>query len=53
MGAGVVGLTALLDIRIRVGGEVVHAELVRQNLKTVWVRLADGHIVKRRKRDLL
>lgn len=28
---------------------VVDAEVVKVNKKTVWVRLADGHVIKRHK----
>jgi len=32
---------------------VVRAELIKENAKTVWVKLMDGHIIKRKKaRDL-
>lgn len=43
-----------LKIKVRVGGQVVDAELMSTNKKTVWVKLPDGEIVKRNKeRDLL
>jgi len=43
------------DGMIRRGGRLVQeADTVRANKKTVWVRLEDGRVVKRRKdRDLL
>ena len=43
------------DGMIRKGGRLVQeGDVVKMNAKTVWVRLEDGHIVKRRKdRDLL
>lgn len=37
-------------IMVRVGGKNVEAQLVSTNKKTVWVKLADGNIIKRKKR---
>lgn len=34
---------------IKLSGRIFNAELVRENIKTIWVRLADGNIIKRHK----
>lgn len=37
------------QVRIRLSGQIVSAELLTENPKTIWVRLFDGHIIKRHK----
>jgi hypothetical protein len=40
-------------VEIKMGnGKIVSAELVRENSKTIWVKLPDGHTVKKHKRDI-
>lgn len=34
-------------IQVKLTDKVVTAEVVKQNAKTVWVRLADGNVIKR------
>ena len=35
-------------VRVKVGNEVVEAEVVKSNKKTVWIKLPDGKIIKRK-----
>jgi hypothetical protein len=36
-----------MTIVVRVHGQPTVATVVQENLKSVWVRLADGHVIKR------
>lgn len=36
-------------VKIRLSNQITIAELVQNNIKTIWVRLLDGHIIKRHK----
>lgn len=39
---------------IRLSKQIIPAEIVKQNIYTVWVRIADGTIIKRKiKRDII
>jgi len=37
-----------LVIRVEVGGKVISCEVVKSNKKSVWVRLDDGNVIKRK-----
>ena len=36
-------------IKVRLSGGIVSARLVKENKKTIWVKLKDGNIIKRHK----
>lgn len=36
-----------MKIKIRLGLEIVEAEVVKLNKNTVWVKLANGKVIKR------
>lgn len=40
-------------VKVMVGTGIVTAEVVRENDLTMWVRLADGEVIKRHKRKHL
>ena len=33
--------------------QVVEVEVIKENMKTVWVKLPDGKVIKRKRRDLV
>ena len=33
--------------------QVVEVEVIKENMKTVWVKLPDGKIIKRKRRDVV
>jgi hypothetical protein len=39
-----------MNILARVSGKLIKCELMSFNYHTVWLRLPDGHIIKRRNR---
>ena len=39
---------------IKLGKKIINVEVIKENFYTIWVRLQDGHIIKRKiKRDIL
>lgn len=37
-------------LQVRLGGQIVNAEVVKINDKTIWVRISNGDVIKRHKR---
>lgn len=37
-----------LRIRVEIGGKIVSVEVVKSNKKSVWVRLNNGDVLKRK-----